>query len=325
MSESDSASAGITWGANPDALAPDPGDLLSPVALLDRDLEAVFGAIRQRYFAEVPCANPVEIIYGAAWKHRLGAIRLSEDDRVSCIRINALLRLAEVPMQVLVMTIAHELVHYTHGFGALLPRRYATPHAGGGVARELEQRGLGEALRQGEAWIEQEWFRFYARHHQAALPVLDLTVPPTRSHVLALEHELQAGGYLHPTPSPLTAQEATWLQSYLRAPFPPEGQLLLTPALQPARAARQYALTLVYQQCEPVLLASFSDWKRLQGWAADPARFAENRVVLTEQQQQQEWERLQGLRAIMLACAHDAGQQAGEALAFRCLPEDFPA
>ena len=74
--------------------------------------------IWQNYFADIDRVNQVEIAYCQPWKRRLGLIRLSVDNSISFIGLNALLQMPEVPECVLLITIAHELAHYTHGFGS---------------------------------------------------------------------------------------------------------------------------------------------------------------------------------------------------------------
>jgi hypothetical protein len=91
----------------------------------------------------------------------LGLIRLSADQRISFIGVNALLQLEQVPEAVLITTIAHELVHYAHGFGSPLPRPYRYPHANHVVDRELEQRELGNCLCCCREWIDKSWYSFY--------------------------------------------------------------------------------------------------------------------------------------------------------------------
>jgi hypothetical protein len=124
--------------------------------------------IWQRYFADVPHANQVDIAYCQPWKRRLGLIRLSLDNTTSFIGVNALLQLSQVPEYILMITIAHELVHYAHGFGSPLPRLHEHPHANNVVKRELESRGLGETLGLCDAWIDKEWFSFYDREREAS-------------------------------------------------------------------------------------------------------------------------------------------------------------
>ena len=128
-----------------------------------RDLNSYLDCIWQDYFADLPRVNEVQIAYCRPWKTRLGLIRMSLDNAISFIGINALLRSVQVPECVLLTTIAHELVHYAHGFGSPLPRLYEHPHANGIVEKELERRGLGSALHECDTWIEEQWFEYYAQ------------------------------------------------------------------------------------------------------------------------------------------------------------------
>ncbi len=131
-----------------------------------RDLTTYLDCIWQRHFSDIPRVNEVEIAYGHPWKQRLGLIRLSLDNKLSFIGINALLRHHSVPECVLIATIAHEVTHYAHGFGSPLPRLYQHPHANNVVDRELEQRGLGEYVRSCDEWIDREWCAFYQMHRK---------------------------------------------------------------------------------------------------------------------------------------------------------------
>jgi len=127
----------------------------------ERELTAFLNRIWWKHFIDIPRANTVEIDYCFPWKSRLGLIRLSLDQSTTFIGINALLRLPQVPEYVLITTIAHELVHYAHGFGSPLPRKHKYPHANGVVERELESRELGEYLRCCNRWIDKHWYPFY--------------------------------------------------------------------------------------------------------------------------------------------------------------------
>lgn len=131
------------------------------VASSQRNLNIYLDRIWQQYFSDIPRMNEVQIAYCHPWKSRLGLIRLSLDNTTSFIGINALLQHQQVPGYVLITTIAHELVHYAHGFGSPLPRLYKHPHANNVVNRELGQRGLGEYVHQSDTWIDKQWFAFY--------------------------------------------------------------------------------------------------------------------------------------------------------------------
>ena len=121
-------------------------------------------AIWQRYFADVPRVNDVDAAFRRPWMRRLGVISLSEDERTTRIGINSLLAHRDAPYCLTLITVAHELVHYGHGFGSPLPRRYAHPHRGGIVPRELCERGLTAELDEYGRWIQQHWWSFYARN-----------------------------------------------------------------------------------------------------------------------------------------------------------------
>lgn len=146
-----------------------------------RDPDIYLEVIWQTYFADIARANQVNIAYCQPWKRRLGLIRLSLDNETSFIGLNALLQLPHIPEYILTTTIAHELVHYTHGFGSPLPRRHAHPHANNVVKRELERRGLGETMRLCDWWIDNQWFSFYDKERAAGWIRLPEVHRPSRA------------------------------------------------------------------------------------------------------------------------------------------------
>jgi hypothetical protein len=133
----------------------------------NRWLRQELSLLWNRYFPDIPKANTVTIEYSRSWKNRLGMICLSLSGRTSYIGINSLLRLPQVPDVITLITVAHELVHYAHGFGSPLPRRFEHPHRGGVVLRELQERGLGEEYEQCREWIREHWESLYARYGSA--------------------------------------------------------------------------------------------------------------------------------------------------------------
>ncbi len=143
------------------------GHVLSPGHLTGlRDtqwLKEELQCIWNGHFADVPRANAVEISFAGSWKSRLGVISLSEDGQTSYIGINSLLSFPEAPACIARITIAHELVHYAHGFGSALPRRYRHPHRGRIVERELLARGFRQEYATYQAWIGEHWYDFYDR------------------------------------------------------------------------------------------------------------------------------------------------------------------
>ena len=139
---------------------------LAPATRDDRWLTEEVDDIWARYFPDTPRVNRIDVGWRRPWKRRLGVISLSTDERTTRIGLNCLLARPEVPYCVPLVTVAHELVHYAHGFGSPLPRRYPHPHRGGVVVRELKARGLADVFDEYSDWIDAHWWSFYARHGQ---------------------------------------------------------------------------------------------------------------------------------------------------------------
>lgn len=137
----------------------------------DRDEQWLVGMldeIWERYFADTPRVNKVRVSYGCTWKSRLGLITMSEDGRTTYIQVNALLSHPDIPEFVTLITIAHEMVHYAHGFGSPLPQRYKHPHRGGIVKRELVRRGLAREYELYDEWVYENWYDFYAAYEASS-------------------------------------------------------------------------------------------------------------------------------------------------------------
>ncbi len=105
------------------------------------------------YFSDVEQGNPVIIKFGRYSKFRLGSIKLSKKTKKSYITITGMFKQKNIPSDVVDQTIAHELVHYAHGFSSFRPRLHQYPHAGGIVNKELRQRGMDHLLKSYRAWV----------------------------------------------------------------------------------------------------------------------------------------------------------------------------
>ena len=66
-----------------------------------------------------------------------------------------------IPEYIVDITLAHELVHYSHGFNSPLERRHKHPHQGNIVNKELVQRGFGHMLRKEKEFVKNEWSKIY--------------------------------------------------------------------------------------------------------------------------------------------------------------------
>lgn len=107
-------------------------------------------------FPDTERQNNVIIRFKGRWKNKFGHIkRLKNKDTE--IAVNSLFRNERVPEFIIDTTIAHELIHYSHGFQSPLPKRYKHPHAGGIVRRELLNRGFGHLIKREREFVKREW------------------------------------------------------------------------------------------------------------------------------------------------------------------------
>ena len=111
--------------------------------------------IWSKYFSDVWKTNPIHIKFGRYSKYRLGSIKLNQQTHQSLITITAMFKDAGIPVSVLDHTLAHELVHFAHGFSSKRARLHQYPHAGGVVQREMEQRGMGHLNKAYKIWVKQ--------------------------------------------------------------------------------------------------------------------------------------------------------------------------
>ncbi|MBI2600947.1 hypothetical protein HYW42_03250 [Candidatus Daviesbacteria bacterium] len=108
--------------------------------------------IWSNYFPEMTQDNPIFIKFGKHSKFRLGSIRMVHSK--SLITITAMFKKLSIPQEVVDHTIAHELVHYSHGFSSKKPRLHKYPHAGGIVQKEMKRRGMIMLIHAYKRWIK---------------------------------------------------------------------------------------------------------------------------------------------------------------------------
>lgn len=106
------------------------------------------------FFTEMEQTNPIFIKFGRYSKYRLGSIRLDRRTEKSYITITSMFKNPKIPVEVVEHTIAHELVHYAHGFSSKRTRLHKYPHAGGVVQREMDERGLGHLNKAYKIWVK---------------------------------------------------------------------------------------------------------------------------------------------------------------------------
>ncbi len=121
-------------------------------------LQTRFEQIWSLFFPEVEKKN-VSIRWKGRWKNKFGHIRTTKQG--SEIVINQLFKDLRVPEDIIKLTIAHEIVHYMHGFHSHLPKQFDHPHKGGVVDKVLIQKGFSYALKQEKPWYKNEWLPLY--------------------------------------------------------------------------------------------------------------------------------------------------------------------
>jgi hypothetical protein len=122
-------------------------------------LKEKLDAIWELLFKEVSKENNVFVKFKGKSLRRFGCIKSKGED--SIIEINSLFTDERVPEYVIDTTLAHELVHYMHGFNSPLPRKYKHPHRGGIVDKELIKRGFGHSLRLEKVWAKNSWEKVF--------------------------------------------------------------------------------------------------------------------------------------------------------------------
>lgn len=109
-------------------------------------------------FPDTERKNNIVIRFKGKWKNKFGHIKRLKNKDTEIV-INGLFKNEIIPEYIIDTTIAHELVHYSHGFQSPLPRKYKHPHAGGVVRRELLQRGFGHMITKEKNFVKKEWVK----------------------------------------------------------------------------------------------------------------------------------------------------------------------
>ncbi len=115
-------------------------------------LENLFDDLWERHFSDVTRLNEIEVKFSRNAKTRLGSIRMTRDKKKSVILMNGIFKDPLIPAQVVEAVLAHEIVHYIHGFCSPLKQKYRHPPRGGVVKKEMIARGLEHQYRIEKAW-----------------------------------------------------------------------------------------------------------------------------------------------------------------------------
>lgn len=120
-------------------------------AWLQKRLENMWGFL----FPEVERKNKVKIYFKGRWRNKFGHI--TKNGRETHIVINSLFKDERVPEYVIDVTIAHELIHYMHGFHSPHKQQFRHPHQGGVVTKEIKERGFSHMLRKEREFFKRDW------------------------------------------------------------------------------------------------------------------------------------------------------------------------
>jgi len=143
-------------------------------------LENLMYDLWEDYFNDIPRINGVLIKFGRRSKRQLGSIKWvrkntrikgllrkqkeklenQDDKRITLITITSLFKNEKIPEYVVKSTIAHEMIHYAHGFFSPLKQVYNNPHQGGKIRKEMEKRGLRDLYRKSKRWLKNNWNNF---------------------------------------------------------------------------------------------------------------------------------------------------------------------
>src|SRR3989344_7218309 len=115
-----------------------------------------FYFIWQTYFPEIERKNHIIIKFKGKWRNKFGHIKKLKGNNTEIV-VNYLFKDEKIPDYVIDITIAHEIVHYMHGFNSPHEKRFTHPHKGNIVNRELNKRGLDSYLKLEKRFIKEEW------------------------------------------------------------------------------------------------------------------------------------------------------------------------
>lgn len=116
-------------------------------------------------FPEVERKNNILIKFKGKWRNKFGHIKMLKNKDTE-IAINSHFKKMEIPEYIIDLTIAHELVHYMHGFNSPLEKRFKHPHKGNIVNRELVERGFGAMMKKEKEFVKTEWGKFITNNHR---------------------------------------------------------------------------------------------------------------------------------------------------------------
>lgn len=135
-------------------------------------LEEQFEQLLRTNFVDLAIKNPIYVRFGRRTSRRLGSIsfeRIKEEpEKVSVITINGYFRSEVIPKEIVHVTLAHELIHYLHGFNSKHNQIFDFPHKGSIVNKELRHRGFSNELKFQRQWLKEKWEKIIHRQKMSS-------------------------------------------------------------------------------------------------------------------------------------------------------------
>jgi len=127
-----------------------------------------FRYIIERYFDDIEVKNNIIIKFGRPCITRLGSIKKGRriENFNSIITINGHFQNEYIPSYVVDAVIAHEFMHYAHGFASPHEQAFRHPHKGGVVDHDLKERGLYDIMKAEKVWIKDNWKEYILKNHK---------------------------------------------------------------------------------------------------------------------------------------------------------------
>jgi len=115
--------------------------------------------IWNKYFPDLEKENKILVGFKGKWKNKFGHIKMVGKNTE--IVVNSLFKDDRVPEFIVDNTLAHEIVHYLHGFQSPRKQMFEHPHKGNIVNKELKDRGVINGLRMEKDWVKGRWVDIY--------------------------------------------------------------------------------------------------------------------------------------------------------------------
>ncbi len=141
-----------SWTKLPEEIKPVESKLRNNIYLREK-----LDSIWSNHFKDIEKLNLVNIRFKGNWKNKFGHIDLKKDKSTEIV-VNGFFKDHRIPEFIIDLTIAHELVHYSHGFQSPHKRLFKHPHQGGIVTKELKNRGFIRELKKEKKWLKESWY-----------------------------------------------------------------------------------------------------------------------------------------------------------------------